>query len=146
MMAYFLISIILPASLIFVFSTVVLALFGRSLGVRRLYVRVLLAIFQYARRVARQHARKHQRNFTIGCEGEETEGEEEADVSISSTPSTISLPSSWTPSPIEEQPQATEISDRVDCAITSTRRQRDSGGGRRYGDVCFFFTFCLLAF
>ena len=65
MMAYLLISIILPASLIFVFSTVilefskklilssnpfnlqvVLALFGRSLGVRRLYVRVLLAIFQ----------------------------------------------------------------------------------------------------
>ena len=64
-MAYLLISIILPASLIFVFSTVilelskklilssnpfnlqvVLALFGRSLGVRRLYVRVLLAIFQ----------------------------------------------------------------------------------------------------
>ena len=63
MMAYLFISIILPASLIFVFSTVilflneticnenlvpqvVLALFGRSLGVRRLYVRVLLAIFQ----------------------------------------------------------------------------------------------------
>jgi len=122
MMAYLLISIILPASLIFVFSTIVLALFGRSLGVRRLYVRVLLAIFQYARRVARQHARKHQRNFTIGCEGEETEGEEEADVSVSSTPSTNSLPSSWTPSPTEEQPQAAVNSDQVDCATTSPRR------------------------
>ena len=106
-MAYLLISIILPAFLIFVFSTVVPDLFGRSLGVRRLYVRVLLPIFQYAS--------KHQTNFTIGCKGEETDGEEEANVSVSSTPSTISLPSSWTPSPIEEQPQATEISDQVNC-------------------------------
>ena len=135
-----------------------LALFGRSLGVRRLYVRVLLGIFQvhkelgfpdnrthlfhsifipvcpnymylywqYARRVARQHSHKHQRSFTIGSEGEETEAEggflnlhafhkkkrdqllfrsEDADVSISSTPSTTSFPS-WTPSPCEEQTSA----------------------------------------
>ena len=65
MLSYILLSIVLPASVIFVFSTVnstlltapfspsyfllsqiVLALFGRSLGVRRLYVRVLLGIFQ----------------------------------------------------------------------------------------------------
>jgi glycerol-3-phosphate O-acyltransferase 3/4 len=124
MMAYLLISIVLPASIIFVFSTVVLALFGRSLGVRRLYVRVLLGIFQYARRVARQHARNHQRNFTIGSEGEETEGEEEVDVSISSSPSTNSLPSSWTPSPNEEQPQTAESSDQVDCASTPRRLPR----------------------
>ena len=71
--------------------------------------------------MARQHSRKHQRSFTIGSEGEETEAEggfeiadvqkrkkdqllfraEDADVSISSTPSTTSFPS-WTPSPCEE--------------------------------------------
>jgi len=118
MLAYILLSIVLPASVIFVFSTIVLALFGRSLGVRRLYVRVLLGIFQYARRVARQHSHKHQRSFTIGSEGEETEAEEDADVSISSTPSTTSFPS-WTPSPCEEQ---TIAQDQVDCATKSPRR------------------------
>ena len=38
---------------------------------------------------------------------------EEVDVSVSSTPSTTSLPSSWTPSPIEEQPLPAESSDQV---------------------------------
>ena len=46
MWSYFFLQLLLPASLIFVLSTVLLALWGRSLGIRRLYVRVLLNIFQ----------------------------------------------------------------------------------------------------
>jgi len=41
--------------LAFSLSTLVLATFGWSLGVRRLYVRVLLKIFRYARHVSSKH-------------------------------------------------------------------------------------------
>ena len=98
-----------------------------------LLVLIMYIPWQYARRVARQHSRKHQRSFTIGSEGEETEAEgrflklqvtkkerqlqllfrsEDADVSFSSTPSTTSFPS-WTPSPSEEQ---TSAQDQVSWA------------------------------
>ena len=45
-LAYVLYQWVLPTLLLFIISTLVLASFGKSLGVRRVYVRVLLKIFQ----------------------------------------------------------------------------------------------------
>ena len=46
MLFYLLLSYLLSALLAFILVTLVLATFGWSLGVRRLYVRVLLRIFK----------------------------------------------------------------------------------------------------
>ena len=45
-LAYVLVQWVLPTLLLFVISTLILASFGKSLGVRRVYVKVLLKIFQ----------------------------------------------------------------------------------------------------
>lgn len=56
--AYILFKIFLPSILIFIISTLILAAFGKSLGVRRVYVQVLLMIFEYARQVSQSHEKE----------------------------------------------------------------------------------------
>ena len=45
-LAYVFVQWVFPAFMLFIISTLVLAAFGKSLGIRRIYVRVLLQIFQ----------------------------------------------------------------------------------------------------
>jgi len=81
-------SYVVSALFIFILSTVVLATFGWSLGVRRLYVRVLLKIFKYARHVSSKHLKEKRRGFVVGTEQEteESEVEDECDSGFSPTP------------------------------------------------------------
>lgn len=114
MWSYFFLQLLLPASAIFVTSTVLLALWGRSLGIRRLYVRVLLNIFQYARRVSRQHV-KESRQFTVGSEAAEDTEDETEEFSLNSTPSLSSVQ----PSPSLQDTECLQIpgaGDTPDCS------------------------------
>lgn len=67
-LAYVLVQWVLPTLLLFVISTLILASFGKSLGVRRVYVKVLLKIFQYARRVSTDHLNERKSEFLLGEE------------------------------------------------------------------------------
>jgi len=75
---------ILPSLLLFILTTFVLAAFGRSLGVRRLYVRVLLKIFQYARHVSTEHQNERKSEFRVG--EEESDTDDDADSGFSPSP------------------------------------------------------------
>jgi len=88
---YFFFQIVAPASIALVLITILTALWGRSLGIRRIYVRVLLNIFQYARRVARHKAKKS--NFQLGADTGE-DSEDEGVVTVSSS-SSMSLSPHW---------------------------------------------------
>jgi len=74
--------------LVFSLSTLVLATFGWSLGVRRLYVRVLLKIFRYARHVSSKHLKEKRNEFIVGGDPdtEESEIEEDGDSGFSPSP------------------------------------------------------------
>lgn len=67
---------LLSALLAFITVTLVLATFGWSLGVRRLYVRVLLRIFKYARRVSSKHLQESRGDFHIGDSDYESDRDE----------------------------------------------------------------------
>jgi len=120
---YFFFQLLVPAVLYSVLATVLLALWGRSLGIRRLYVRVLLSIFQYARRVARLEARKS--NFLVGncSEAEETDDEAEPSSSCSPSFSWESISTSSLGMEGEECRQLREEQrDQVDGVTPSPRR------------------------
>lgn len=88
MTADLLLSYVVSLLLMFVLATIVLATFGWSLGVRRLYVRVLLKIFKYARYVSSKHLRDKKRQFILGSEAEteESEVDDDADSGFSPSP------------------------------------------------------------
>jgi len=83
-LAYMLYQWILPALLLFIVSTLVLASFGKSLGVRRIYVKVLLKIFQYVRRVSTDHLHERKSEFVIG--EAYLDSEDDADSGFSPSP------------------------------------------------------------
>jgi len=83
-LAYVLYQWVLPTLLLFILSTLVLASFGKSLGVRRVYVKVLLKIFQYARRVSTDHLKERKSGFLLGDEN--LDSEDDADSSFSPSP------------------------------------------------------------
>jgi len=83
-LAYVLYQWVLPTLLLFILSTLVLASFGKSLGVRRVYVKVLLKIFQYARRVSTDHLKERKSRFLLGDEN--LDSEDDADSGFSPSP------------------------------------------------------------
>jgi len=83
-LAYVLYQWVLPTLLLFIISTLVLASFGKSLGVRRVYVKVLLKIFQYARRVSTDHLNERKSEFLLG--DEDLDSEDDADSGFSPSP------------------------------------------------------------
>ena len=114
-------SYLVTALLLFILWTILLATFGWSLGVRRLYVRVLLKIFkvklkqilkvpcyqtfstvQYARHVSSKHLKQKRNDFIIGAEPETEESEVEDDGDSGRAYHVISLTiSKWQGSLIE---------------------------------------------
>jgi len=83
-LAYVLGQWVFPAFMLFIISTLVLAAFGKSLGIRRIYVRVLLQIFQYARHVSTAHQIKRKSEFLLG--EEDSDSEDDADSGFSPSP------------------------------------------------------------
>jgi len=102
MLGSLLISYLLSALLAFILSTLVLASFGLSLGVRRLYVRILLKVFKYARRVSTKHLKERREQFHIGdCDSESDA--DEIDSGFSPSPDRSPLDSSLDHSPKDLQ-------------------------------------------
>ncbi|XP_058804838.1 glycerol-3-phosphate acyltransferase 3 isoform X2 [Phymastichus coffea] len=66
------ISLLFTPFLMFLLSIIFLASMGKSLGVRRLYIKLLLALFEYGRQNI-EHVKKSNGNWTV--EGEESEDE-----------------------------------------------------------------------
>ncbi|XP_023340863.1 glycerol-3-phosphate acyltransferase 3 [Eurytemora carolleeae] len=69
--------LLFPPFIFIITLTLVLASFGKSLGIRRLYVRVLLNIFEYARYVSLDRERKLSR-FKVGQDSESEDDELES--------------------------------------------------------------------
>ncbi|XP_071448985.1 glycerol-3-phosphate acyltransferase 3 isoform X1 [Hetaerina americana] len=67
-------SILLTPFLLFLLAIIFLASIGKSLGVRRLYVKLLLKVFEYGRQHI-ERARRRER-YEIGMDMSESEGEE----------------------------------------------------------------------
>merc|ERR1712123_168323 len=67
-------NVLLPPFMFIVIVTLVLASFGKSLGIRRIYVDLLLQVFEFAR--LSSNAKHEKKNFTIG-QGEASDSEEE---------------------------------------------------------------------
>jgi len=83
-LAYVFVQWVFPAFMLFIISTLVLAAFGKSLGIRRIYVRVLLQIFQYARHVSTVHLNSRKSEFLLG--EEDSDSEDDADSGFSPSP------------------------------------------------------------
>merc|ERR1719242_1377323 len=81
--SFILINFILPPFFFVVISTLVLASFGRSLGIRSLYVQVLLYIFEYARKSANQQKISHNK-FVVG-ENDSSDSSDDEEVITSET-------------------------------------------------------------
>jgi len=101
-------SYLVTALLLFILWTILLATFGWSLGVRRLYVRVLLKIFKYARHVSSKHLKQKRNDFIIGAEPETEESEVEDDGD-----------SGFSPSPDKTEPDVTDSSQlsNTSCSL-----------------------------
>jgi len=82
-LAYLIFQWILPAFLLFIIITFVLATFGLSLGIRRIYVRVLLRIFQYARHVSTAHQNMRNSEYILG---DDSDSEDDTDSRFSPAP------------------------------------------------------------
>ncbi|XP_011496772.1 PREDICTED: glycerol-3-phosphate acyltransferase 3 isoform X2 [Ceratosolen solmsi marchali] len=68
-------SLLLTPFLMFLLSIIFLASIGKSLGVRRLYIKLLLALFEYGRQNI-EHVRKRNGNWTVeGYDSDDEDGE-----------------------------------------------------------------------
>ncbi|XP_059084095.1 glycerol-3-phosphate acyltransferase 3-like isoform X2 [Tigriopus californicus] len=65
-----------PPFLCILALTLVLASLGKSLGVRRLYVQVLLRVFRFARFVTAEHHQRRDSQFKLGGDDDEVDGED----------------------------------------------------------------------
>merc|ERR1719323_1306577 len=68
---------VLPPFFFVIISTLVLASFGKSLGIRNLYVKLLLYIFEYARRISNTREVSDNK-FVIGDSDDDDEEEVES--------------------------------------------------------------------
>jgi len=79
-LSFILFHLLFPPFIFIVTLTLVLASFGKSLGIRRIYVKVLLNIFEYARKVSLHHEKTRKRStFQIGEIAESSEDEDATD-------------------------------------------------------------------
>ena len=71
----------LPPFLVILTLVLFLASFGKSLGVRRLYVKVLLHVFEWARNVAKEHTlQKRQKSaFILGGDADDLDEDDDSD-------------------------------------------------------------------
>jgi len=78
LLLFFLHRVFLPPFLFILFLVLCLASFGKSLGIRRLYVKTLLKVFQFATKVADEARAEQRRNsrtlFSVGEESEDEDG------------------------------------------------------------------------
>eukprot|EP00092_Neocalanus_flemingeri_P018718 GFUD01020273.1.p1 GENE.GFUD01020273.1~~GFUD01020273.1.p1 ORF type:complete len:567 (-),score=108.27 GFUD01020273.1:358-2058(-) len=84
-LAYLVYQWIFPAFLLFIISTLVLAAFGRSLGIRRIYVKALLKIFQDAGHVSSGQQDERRSDFMFGDE-EDSDTDDDANSEIGPSP------------------------------------------------------------
>jgi len=75
---------IFPPFLLLIIATLVLAAFGRSLGIRRIYVRALLNIFQYARHVSTNRQNEIKSELLLG--GDDSDTDDDADSGFCPSP------------------------------------------------------------
>jgi len=78
-LTFLLFHLLFPPFIFIITLTLVLASFGRSLGIRRLYVKVLLHIFEYARYIALDRQRKRSKLFKLGDSDEQGQSDDESD-------------------------------------------------------------------
>jgi len=80
LVATIILNLLIPPFIFVLSLTLVLAAFGRSLGVRRFYVRCLLKIFEYGSNIKVAHEKEKQSIFHIGqIPDSESEGEDDYD-------------------------------------------------------------------
>jgi len=84
---FILFQLLITPVIFIIVMTLVLASFGKSLGIRRLYVRVLVSIFQYAKQASQKaQKRKVSKRFYIHESGDESEDDSKSSSKKSELP------------------------------------------------------------
>lgn len=76
-LSFLIIHLILPPFIFVIIATLTLASFGKSLGIRKIYVKILLFIFEYARKTSSTTREVSGNQFVIGDSEDESSEDEE---------------------------------------------------------------------